>query len=125
MGIRFDTTISLYILALPILILISTLFFSKIPKLVSRFILYFSLTIYTVAFFICSADVPYFNQFFTRLTVSALDWMDSPGFVLKMIIQEIKYWWMVIPFSLTIYFFGKLLKKFTIEFETEEIKKIC
>ena len=88
MGWRFDTVISCYILSLPLLYL-------SVIKLigVKRKGFYlgahvFVAALYLVSFFACAADIPYFNYFFTRLNVSALAWMDSLGFVVKMIVEE-------------------------------------
>lgn len=88
MGWRFDTVISCYILALPLLYL----FVIKLIGVKRRgFYLgvhIFIMVLYLVSFFACAADIPYFNYFFTRLNVSALAWMDSLGFVVKMIVEE-------------------------------------
>ena len=88
MGWRFDTVISCYILSLPLLYL-------SVIKLIGikrrGFYLgahIFIIVLYLVSFFACAADIPYFNYFFTRLNVSALAWMDSLGFVVKMIVEE-------------------------------------
>ena len=91
MGWRFDTVISCYILALP-------LFYLFVIKLIGvrrkGFYLgahIFIMVLYLVSFFACAADIPYFNYFFTRLNVSALAWMDSPAFVVKMIVEEPRF----------------------------------
>ena len=88
MGWRFDTVISCYILSLPLLYL-------SVIKLIGikrrgfyLGALIFIIVLYLVSFFACAADIPYFNYFFTRLNVSALAWMDSLGFVVKMIVEE-------------------------------------
>ncbi|MBR4197614.1 MAG: sulfatase-like hydrolase/transferase [Bacteroidales bacterium] len=91
MGWRFDTVISCYILALPLLYL----FVIKLIGIKRRgFYLgahIFIMVLYLVSFFACAADIPYFNYFFTRLNVSALAWMDSPAFVVKMIVEESRF----------------------------------
>ena len=59
---------------------------------------------------VCAVDIPYFNQFYSRFSISAFEWIDSPVFVFNMIIQEPRYWLVVIPFTVFVYLFYKLLK---------------
>ena len=110
-GLRFDIVISGYILLLPFLIF-SVLFSANIlSNIVMKVLFYFIFIMFTIAFTICAIDIPYFNQFFARLSVSALQWVESPVFVFKMIIQEPRYWFIVIPFLILIIIFFILLKK--------------
>jgi phosphoglycerol transferase MdoB-like AlkP superfamily enzyme len=111
MGIRFDTVISGYLLLLPYLIL--TIFFisGKRYHLVFQTVFILIVILFTLAFVICAADIPYFNQFFSRLTISAFQWADSPVFVMKMIVEEPRYWVYFIPFILVVILFYKLLKR--------------
>jgi phosphoglycerol transferase MdoB-like AlkP superfamily enzyme len=108
MGIRFDTVISGYILAFPFLLLTlnSLIFpwFKTIPlryfywsrKHLNQIIIIYILVLYSVAFIICAADIPYFTFFFTRMTTMALTWFDNPEFVVKMILSEKSYWIFII-----------------------------
>lgn len=124
MGIRFDTTISSYILALPLIFLLVGLYFKNFSKVLIKGIYFYIGIFYSLAFFICAADIPYFNQFFSRLTISALTWMDHPEFVFQMVIQEVKYWWILIPFVLTVWLFWKMLKSYTNEFTDNTTQKL-
>ena len=78
-GFRFDTTVSTYLLALPLLLLI----IGEMTRFTKRWyyavIHYMLMVFYTVAFFGCSADIPYFCGFFTHIDVAALGWTDSFG----------------------------------------------
>lgn len=91
MGFRFDTVISGYILIIPIIYLLITRICHFSCKVSDRVIHICTLILYLIAFFACAADVPYFNYFFTRLNVSALAWMDSFSFVVRMIAEEPKF----------------------------------
>lgn len=110
MGVRFDVVISGYLLLLPYLIL--TIFFisGKRHHLVYQTVFILVFILFSLAFAICAADIPYFNQFFSRLTISAFQWADSPAFVMKMIFEEPRYWLYFIPFFLVAILFYKLLK---------------
>ncbi len=92
MGIRFDTVISGYILTLPIL----TLFIFSLCKVknnvLNRLVFYFIGVLYTTAFFICSANIPFFNHYFENFTTAAFIWSDSFAFISAMIFQEWTYW---------------------------------
>jgi phosphoglycerol transferase MdoB-like AlkP superfamily enzyme len=111
MGVRFDIVISGYLLLLPYLIL--TIFFisGKRVHLVYQIVFILVFSLFTLAFAICAADIPYFNQFFSRITISAFQWADSPVFVMKMIVEEPRYWLYFIPFILVVIVFYKLLRR--------------
>lgn len=111
MGIRFDLVISSYILALPFLITSIYVMFKKQSWLLEKMLFWFVFVIFTLSFMVCAADIPYFNQFFARFSVSAFQWMDSPVFMLKMIAQEPRYWLVILPLLLLIYLFYRLLKR--------------
>ena len=121
MGIRFDVVISGYLLALPFLVLTTIYIFGKRYRFVSRFMFWFIYLIFSVAFMICAIDIPYFNQFFSRLTISALQWLDSPMFVFKMVIEEPSYWMYLIPFILAAFLFYKLLKRIYSKVEKQPV----
>ena len=76
MGWRFDTAVSCYLLALPLLMAI----IGEIARIRARgyYLTMHILTVvlYTVAFFACTADVPFFSYFFTRLNAVSLNEAD-------------------------------------------------
>ena len=111
MGFRFDTVISGYILLLPFLVL-SVAYALYIRRvLIYRIVHIYLLIFYGLCFLIYAIDIPFFHQFFSRLTTAAFLWMDSPGFMVKMILQEPRYFWTVIPFILIIMGFWYILRK--------------
>ena len=119
MGIRFDTVISSYILILPALVLLVMEILNKRSRLIKAILFYWVAIFFTIAFIISTIDIPYFNQFFSRLSVGALAWIDSFGFVFKMIAQEPKHLMVAIPMLILLYVFYKRLRKI---FRTELTK---
>ncbi|WCO02392.1 LTA synthase family protein [Psychroserpens ponticola] len=111
MGIRFDTVISSYILILPALVLFVMEILNKKSSLIKTIIFYWIALLFTIAFIISTIDIPYFNQFFSRLSVGALAWVDSFGFVFKMISQEPKQLLFAIPLLTLLYLFYSKLRK--------------
>ena len=90
-GWRFDTLASCYILALPALLMLVGEFariraraYYKVPH-------YFINVCYTLSFFACAADIPYFCYFYSRLDVVSLTWGDTPDMVVSMILGEWEY----------------------------------
>lgn len=111
MGMRFDIVISSYILILPFIVLSIFFFFKSTFAVINKVLFFFIYTLFFVAFMICAIDIPYFNQFFSRFSISAFEWIDSPAFVFKMIIEEPRYWLIIIPFIVVISIFYRFLKK--------------
>ncbi len=111
MGVRFDLVVIGYVMLLPTLILLVMEVFNFNNKNILKFLYYWILSLFIIEFTISTADIPYFAQFFARFSIGAFEWIDSPIFVIKMIIEEPKYYWSIIPFIVLIFVFFKLLKK--------------
>jgi phosphoglycerol transferase MdoB-like AlkP superfamily enzyme len=111
MGVRFDTVITSYILVLPFVILTMLSFFDYKFLFIKRFFFFYIFVLFFLAFMVCAVDIPYFNQFFSRFSISAFGWIDSPAFIFNMIIEEARYWWTAVPFFISIFFFYRWLKK--------------
>lgn len=112
MGWRFDTVISGYILALPLLIA-SLVSLTKLnPSLLKTFLRWFLLVLYALAFFICGIDIPYFNHFNSRLSAAILNWTNTPGFMVKLVLQDIRYYPFLLLFIAELLLFHLLLKIF-------------
>lgn len=90
-GWRFDTLASCYILVLPALMMLVGEFARWRAKAYYKVVHYFINVCYTVAFFACAADIPYFCYFYSRLDVVSLTWGDTPDMVLGMIFGEWEY----------------------------------
>ena len=88
MGLRFDTVVSCYLLALPLLGLLIAGLCGIRHKAFYRILHLLTVLLYLTAFLACAADIPFFHYFFTRLNITAFDWMDSFGFVVRMVLQE-------------------------------------
>lgn len=111
MGVRFDIVISSYILTLPFIIITIASFFKPQPTALFKSATYYIIILFSVAFAVCAIDIPYFNQFFSRFSVAAFEWADSPLFVSKMIIQEPRYWLFILPFLLITFLFYKVTRR--------------
>ncbi len=122
MGVRFDIVISGYILILPTLIFLTLEVIGFKSKSIKQFFFYWIYILFTIAFTVSTADIPYFNQFYDRFSVGAFEWMESYKIVISMIFQEPKYFLFIIPFILLERAFYILLKKiFEQENETQKI----
>jgi len=113
-GLRFDLVITGYIVFSPFLALTLITIINPRSKLPAGIIFYFLFVVFFLSFVICAVDIPYFEQFFSRLTVTAFRWLESIGILTKMIVQEFTYIGYVIPFLLlTVAFFFGLKKAFS------------
>lgn len=123
MGVRFDIVISGYILLLPYITLtIYSLIKPRINK-IKTVVFFYILIFFSLSLTLCAIDVPFFNQFFSRLSVTALEWINSPVFIFKMVFQEPKYWIITIPLILCVFVFYKILKRiFNESFENNHTK---
>ena len=122
MGVRFDIVISGYILILPTLILLTLELIGFRSKSIKQFFFYWIYILFTIAFTVSTADIPYFNQFYDRFSIGAFEWMESYKIVISMIFQEPKYFLFIIPFILLETVFYIFLKKiFEQENETQKI----
>lgn len=110
-GFRFDTSISCYMLALPFIL--TSLGFSFRPFRNTAFSVsfYLLMTFYFIAFFISCADIPYFNHFGSRITTAALLWINSPGFMVKMILATFSFWVYLIPFTAICIWFYRIINR--------------
>lgn len=111
MGFRFDLVIIGYILILPYVLWTGFSFFQKENQTLTKILFYYTSILFSLSFFICGVDIPYFNQFFARFSITAFEWIDSPTFVFKMIIQEPRNWLVIIALISFIYLFIRINKK--------------
>jgi phosphoglycerol transferase MdoB-like AlkP superfamily enzyme len=114
-GWRFDTVIACYILIFPVFHF-SLFSFLHIR---SAFPYYFFSTLFVFlcicSFFIATVDLPWFNHFSTRITSAVFNWKSSPEFVIKMILQEPKffiYFFVFLLFSLLFIFLHRKIRKY-------------
>ncbi|HPQ07829.1 MAG TPA: sulfatase-like hydrolase/transferase [Bacteroidia bacterium] len=111
MGLRFDTVIAGYILIIPAILLFVVDILNANHDKIKKFIFYWTFVLFSISFFICAVDIPYFHQFYERLSVGALGWFDHFDFVVLMVFQEkTNFIYLFLFLTLTsIYYF--LLKK--------------
>ena len=88
MGFRFDTVISGYLLALPAVVLVFSELLHILSKRLLLVITVFIGIIYSLGFLICAADIPFFNNYNSRLNITILNWASSAGTVAKMILED-------------------------------------
>ena len=111
MGFRFDTLISCFVIS-PILIsFIFAYYFNIKNRIFYKINHYFLVVLFSICFAISSVDIPYFKYFFNRFNVQALLWMDSPGFVFKMIVEEVSYIFFFFLFVGVIIIYSWLMRK--------------
>ncbi|MBK9177056.1 MAG: sulfatase-like hydrolase/transferase [Flavobacteriales bacterium] len=109
MGLRFDLVITGYIVALPVLLLTILSFTGGLRPWVITALRAYLFIAFSLAFLACAADIPYFGQFFQRLSITAFEWMDNPLFVARMIAEEPRYWLAIVPFIGVLILFHKRL----------------
>lgn len=97
-GLRFDTVVACYVLALPFLFLSITRLAvgnRRWPFVASRaFLAVMTLPLV----FILAADIPWFLHNYARLSTSALLWMDDAGFATGMVLGERSFLLYLLPF---------------------------
>lgn len=90
-GFRFDSAVSCYILTLPLLMMI----IGEMARITKRWyysiIHYLMMPLYTVAFFACAADIPFFCYFSQRLDATVMTMGSSLPMVVDMIISDTTY----------------------------------
>ena len=121
MGVRFDIVITGYLMILPSLLLLTSAILNRKNLMFIKIIFYFLLISFSLAFAVCAADIPYFNQFFKRFDTGAFEWLDSPLFVFGMIVEEPRYILAVVPFIAAITLFYKYLKNIFKQYEKTKI----
>lgn len=112
-GLKFDTTTTSFILALPVLLLIIFDFIGKMPTFIRIFEICYLSVISFLAFFVCGSDIPYYNEFITRFNIAALNniKLGQTGTVVKMILGEPKFIIYIIPVIILLVVFIWLIKK--------------
>ncbi len=113
MGVRFDIVISGYILFFPALALFIANITTKKSSLslIHKIVFYWIFILFSIGFMISAADIPYFGQFFSRFSIGAFEWIENLGFVVSMILQEPKYFAIMIPMVIIIVVFYIFLKR--------------
>lgn len=90
-GLQFDSCVCCYLLSLPLIGVLTGEVFRLKSKLFYKIIHILTCTLFCVAFLICSADIPYYNNFFSHLNASVFSYFSTFGFLIKMIFQEVGF----------------------------------
>ncbi len=116
-GWQFDTVILSYILVIPFLFL-SISSFIKIRAVFYKWAFYYISFLMALVFMISSADIPFFNYTFGRLSAVIFLWMSNFDIVTGMITQEKSYLLYVVLFFvlyLSFLWLGKGILKRTLK----------
>lgn len=108
MGWRFDTVVSMYLLAIPTIFLFFTFPFNKTRKIATLITIRCVAIFYPISFLVSFADIPYYGQFGSRFNTMAFAWMDNPKFVIGMIMGEFRYWLYIIPLLAIVFLWIKI-----------------
>ncbi len=90
-GFRYDNVIIHYIMAIPILLLLVGFISHKIEKWMLLFSKYWIFALSSFCFIIAAADIPFFQFYNTRVTITILSWNDTPLLMLKAVFTNFCY----------------------------------
>ena len=111
-GLRFDCVVIGFAIALPVILLTIMSFVGSPSGKTNKAIATLCTIIFAPTFAVCAVDIPYFNQFFIHFNVAAFDGMEGNiGLVAKMILEEPRFWIMIIPIVLVPIVFYKIVYK--------------
>jgi phosphoglycerol transferase MdoB-like AlkP superfamily enzyme len=110
-GINFDLVIICYIIS-PFVIFCFVQQLSQQPFVKAQlFFKWYFILLFSVCFFICAADIPYYKQFATHLNKDVFNWASSPGFILKLVFSSFSYWGFLFLFIVLIFFVYRRVSK--------------
>ncbi len=98
MGFRFDTVITCYLLALPLLALGFLAITGLLRPWAIRAGYIYAGIVFTAAFLLCAIDIPFYEHFFRRLDDTLMAWKGHSSFGLNMVLQERHYYWFILLF---------------------------
>ncbi len=110
-GLQFDTVVSGYLLALPVLIFFILSFFKNGFRFTSKIIFVYIILFYSLSFLIICADVPWFEHQQTRFTIAAMQWTNTPGMMMQFVFADIRNYPYLIFLVVVIYAFYKAIKR--------------
>lgn len=88
-GLRFDTVILSYILAIPVLLLIISLYVKeKVQNVFYSLIHFLIITQFAIAILIAIANIPFYQNYRLPINKAALHWSNDIAFSIKMILQD-------------------------------------
>src|ERR1043165_7117980 len=87
MGFRFDTVISCYLPAAPMIILGFLAIAGWLRPWILRAAYVYVAVVFIAAFTLCAADIPFYEHFFRRLDDTLIAWRENSDFGFKMVMQ--------------------------------------
>ena len=102
MGFRFDTVISCYLLALPMVLLGLLAVMGWLRPWVLKLAYVYVGVVFTAAFVLCAADIPFYEHFFRRLDDTLIAWKEHSAFGLKMVVQEQHYYLFIVVLAIAV-----------------------
>jgi phosphoglycerol transferase MdoB-like AlkP superfamily enzyme len=110
-GIQFDSVSCGMILILPWFILLPSIFFPGKESVFRKTAFFITNIFFILAFFAAFADMPLFAQFGKRISVAALNWSSSPGFILRLIFSSWQIILLIFIFIGSAYLYYRIRKK--------------
>ena len=127
-GMRFDTTISCYVLALPLTLLLINFYLFKNNGLLNKAIYILTFILYGLTFIVSSVDLPFFNYFYDRLSTSVLLWGEDTNFSFSIFFMHWPYLWAILAYAFSMvvlsYSFLKIYKKYRNSQQPKQIAHI-
>ncbi|MBA2613307.1 MAG: LTA synthase family protein [Bacteroidetes bacterium] len=128
MGVEFDSAVFCWIAFLPTFIFSISHFLKHKFKSIYVLGFYSFLILELIYFFVCAANIPYFQQFGNHLNKNALLWNDDPGFVAGMIFGNFSYWGYLLLYFFIVFVFikatNRFYKKFKEQIPNEQTEKV-
>ncbi len=110
-GFRFDTIVSCSIMLVPFIFLSVDYFFEWNRRWFYKVIKIYLRVLLVLSFLICSADIPFFAFFNSRLTSSVLLWKDNAGDMMRFVLTDpAKYPYMLILLLSSVVFIYVLVR---------------
>lgn len=98
-GVWFDNVIACYIMALPLVVILTTAMFGWSHRRLRRGVTVYFAVFYAIAFMPSAANTPYFAYFFKNINSSIFGWFGYTATTAGMLVQE-KSWWFYIALYL-------------------------
>ncbi len=106
---QFDGVIIGYLNFLPISL--SFLLHALKIDLLKKIIFVYYVLLYTLVYFLLIADIPYFLNFYSHITISIFNWINTPVMMLKQVISDRTFMFFLLAFLLFISAYIYLLKR--------------
>lgn len=120
MGLRFDAVINGYLLSIPAFILFLFSIARAKGDFPARILSVFIVVVYSLAFLIHVSDIRWFEHGASRFTVAALQWTNTPGWMLKFVFQDVPNYPFIALLIILIFLFSFLVRRIRNSSYTEQ-----